>query len=143
MEREQVCELFKKYIQQEQNIRVLEKYIYEYSKNSQEYTSLVYSIMYTLQTTDKKKSETMRQIVEQLYSRQTRWNHDVYSPFKKRQEEEDNFRLSPFEIEEGVIECKCGSKRTISFQRQTRSADEGSTTFAQCVQCGSKWRHNN
>jgi hypothetical protein len=81
-----------------------------------------------------------------------RWIHDhqllfsslPYQPLKEQQEEEDTFQTTPFEVEEGVLECfKCHSKRTLSYQRQTRNADEGSTTFAQCAECGHRWRHNN
>ena len=48
--------------------------------------------------------------------------------------------LSPAEVEEGVLECKCGSKRTISFTLQTRSGDEGTSVWARCVECGNKWQ---
>ena len=35
---------------------------------------------------------------------------------------------------------KCGSTEVEWHQRQTRSADEGITTFCQCRQCGKRWR---
>ena len=53
--------------------------------------------------------------------------------------EQDNFLIKPLEIEEGVLECKCGSKRVFSYQKQCRGGDESSTTFAECVACKSKW----
>ena len=72
------------------------------------------------------------------------WDHPVFADFVEEQKMQDEFQSRPLEIEEGVLQCyRCGSKKTISFQKQTRSADEGSTTFAQCVQCGKRWRHNN
>ena len=53
--------------------------------------------------------------------------------------EQDNFLIKPLEIEEGVLECKCGSKRVFSYQKQCRGGDESSTTFAECVACKAKW----
>jgi DNA-directed RNA polymerase subunit M/transcription elongation factor TFIIS len=69
----------------------------------------------------------------------------MHGSFKTEQDlidEQDDFIENPFEIEEGVIECRCGSKRVFSFSKQTRSADEPMTTYAECVQCGSKWTYS-
>tara|TARA_B110000977_G_scaffold91494_1_gene121372 strand:+ start:107 stop:541 length:435 start_codon:yes stop_codon:yes gene_type:complete len=49
---------------------------------------------------------------------------------------------TPLEVEEGVITCRCGSKRVFSYQKQTRGCDESSTTFAQCAQCGQQWTYS-
>jgi hypothetical protein len=54
--------------------------------------------------------------------------------------EEDDFIENPFQVEEGVLECyKCGSKRTISYTKQTRSADEPASVIATCINCKNKW----
>ncbi len=71
------------------------------------------------------------------------WNHPMYSDIKSKLFEYDNFLIKPFEVTEGVIECfKCKSKRTFSYQKQTRSADEPFTTFCTCMQCGNKWQYS-
>lgn len=45
------------------------------------------------------------------------------------------------EVEEGVNECyRCGSKKTISQTVQTRSGDEGATTFVACINCKHRWK---
>lgn len=131
------------YIKQSKNVDILEKYISEYATDEQNYQSILYSIVYELQTKTEKTSDVIKRVMRRFYDKEIQWRSTTYTPFRIAEEEEDQFRITPFEIEEGVIECKCGSKRTISFQKQTRSADEGSTTFAQCVACGAKWRHNN
>lgn len=44
------------------------------------------------------------------------------------------------EVKEGVYTCKrCGSKKTIAREKQTRSADEPMTTKVTCQSCGLKW----
>ena len=35
---------------------------------------------------------------------------------------------------------KCGNNEAFYWQLQTRSADEASTTFYRCKQCGNTWR---
>eukprot|EP00612_Vaucheria_litorea_P002381 CAMPEP_0171457242 /NCGR_PEP_ID=MMETSP0945-20130129/3400_1 /TAXON_ID=109269 /ORGANISM="Vaucheria litorea, Strain CCMP2940" /LENGTH=327 /DNA_ID=CAMNT_0011982813 /DNA_START=35 /DNA_END=1015 /DNA_ORIENTATION=+ len=41
---------------------------------------------------------------------------------------------------DGLLECvRCKSKQTSYTQKQTRSADEPMTTFANCSNCGKKW----
>ena len=70
------------------------------------------------------------------------WNHSFYDNEKHAILEQDDFIEHPFEVEEGVLECRCGSKRVYSFSKQTRSADEPMTTYAECVECNSKWQYS-
>lgn len=43
--------------------------------------------------------------------------------------------------EPGFVKCtNCGSDRTVSISVQTRSGDEGTDTFNECMKCGNKWR---
>jgi DNA-directed RNA polymerase subunit M/transcription elongation factor TFIIS len=42
------------------------------------------------------------------------------------------------------VTCKiCKSDNVNVIQKQIRSADEGSTNFYTCIDCGNKWRRNN
>jgi DNA-directed RNA polymerase subunit M/transcription elongation factor TFIIS len=62
--------------------------------------------------------------------------HPDFSVVAKKMEETDLFMNKNFETEEGVNECsKCKSKRTISFTKQVRSADEGASVFITCIDC--------
>lgn len=71
------------------------------------------------------------------------WNHKNFQKYKKIQQEQDDYILNPFEVEEGVVQCpKCKSFKVFSVAVQTRSADEPTTTMAQCTQCKYKWSQN-
>ena len=67
------------------------------------------------------------------------FNADCFSEVRQSINEQHNFIENPFEVEEGVLECKCGSRKTISFSKQIRCGDEGTTVFAKCVTCGATW----
>lgn len=67
--------------------------------------------------------------------------HVNFESIKQCLEEEQNFIENPPIVEEGVIECgKCKSKRTFSFNKQTRSGDEAVTVFVRCADCGHQFR---
>jgi len=84
--------------------------------------------------------DTVRELVK---AGKTGWNHPTFDDIRFKREEQDNFIENPFEVEEGVLECgKCGSMRVFSFTKQTRSADEPMTTFAECIACGKKWTYS-
>ncbi|MDB4726512.1 transcription factor S, partial [bacterium] len=56
---------------------------------------------------------------------------------------ENKFLENPIDVEEGVLECpRCFKNKTLSYQKQTRSADEPMTTFAKCVSCGKEWTYS-
>jgi DNA-directed RNA polymerase subunit M/transcription elongation factor TFIIS len=66
-------------------------------------------------------------------------NTDFYN-YMLEENEQNNFLITPFQIEEGIAECnKCGSKKVFSYQKQSRSCDEPSSTYSQCVVCKNKW----
>ena len=67
--------------------------------------------------------------------------HSEFDTIRQEIEEEENFIMCPPVIDEGVIECRrCKSRRTFSFNKQTRSSDEAVTVFVRCVNCGHQFR---
>ena len=89
---------------------------------------------------DETKKEKMKKILENIKERKLCWDHPIFSKIKGKIEEHDQYLTNPFEVEEGVAECKkCGSKRAFSYQKQTRGSDEPMTTFYRCSKCDSTW----
>ena len=141
-------------LKNEQNIRVIEKYIHKKAvkKSNQEETEEtdpeeIYKVTYRricYQTVGGiLKGDKVQELLTNIKKEETGWNHPIYSDVKYRIEEHDEFIINPFEVEEGVTECnKCGSKRVFTYQKQCRASDESATTFAQCVQCKVKWTYS-
>jgi DNA-directed RNA polymerase subunit M/transcription elongation factor TFIIS len=71
------------------------------------------------------------------------YNTILFTEEKKKMEEYDDYLTCPFEVVSGVIICgNCGSDKTWSVQKQTRSADEPMTTFSKCTDCKHSWAYN-
>ena len=131
----------------EKNINTIEKYIYiksleEYKnnnlKNIQEiYNNNIYQIIGEI--INKKK---INNILTDVKKNKLNWKASFFNKYQIKIDEQDDFIENPFDIEEGVLECRCGSKRVFSYSKQVRSADEPTTTYAQCMACKSKWSYN-
>ena len=125
----------------EKNIAIFEKNAYKLSICSDmSYEELISQIVYDFLEL---KGVPNRPIVlnKRLKRLLIGWNHPSYDDERFYLDEQNNFIEKPFEVEEGVLECKCGSKKVFSFTKQTRSADEPMTTFAECFACGKKWTY--
>lgn len=122
----------------EKNLTILEKAIYNKTGDDETaYKDLVYEVV--CEITGGKK---LPAILEAIKSTKTGWNHPDFDDTRFRQQEQDDFIVNPFEVEEGVLKCgKCGHSRTFSYTKQTRSCDEGTTVFASCMTCKNKWIH--
>ena len=55
-------------------------------------------------------------------------------------EQETRSIMAPPTMMEGIYVCReCGSKKTNSWEKQTRSSDEPMTTFIRCTNCRRTW----
>jgi DNA-directed RNA polymerase subunit M/transcription elongation factor TFIIS len=125
----------------ETNIKIIEKYINKKAKESDEYEGMYKKILY--QTIgDIIKGDDLKSMLENIKNDLVGWKHPTFTDVKNRIEEHDDFIINPFEVEEGVTTCHCGSSRVFTYQRQTRSSDEPMTTFAQCVNCKATWTYS-
>jgi DNA-directed RNA polymerase subunit M/transcription elongation factor TFIIS len=83
----------------------------------------------------------LNDIKDNIKNKKIGWFHTFFDQYKLKQKEYDDFLINPPDVEEGVIEChKCGSKKTYSFSKQTRSADESTTVFVRCSQCNNTFK---
>ena len=85
---------------------------------------------------------TLQNISQNLKKGNVLWKHFSFKNIQNIMEEKNGFIEKPFEVVEGILECpKCKSKKSYSYQKQCRSGDESSSTFAQCMntKCNYKW----
>jgi DNA-directed RNA polymerase subunit M/transcription elongation factor TFIIS len=124
-----------------QKINTLEKHIYSKSKNSEDFEQVYKRILY--QTVGDLITEIdMKNLVINIKNEKNCWNHSTFSDIKNLIEENDDFIINPFEVEEGVTTCHCGSGRVFTYQKQCRGSDEPMTTFAKCVECKKQWSYS-
>lgn len=126
------------------NINIIEKYIHKISvENCGEqnvkdvYTRNIYQTI-----GDLLEGKTPVSVLNSIKKEQLGWKHGSFNNVIHKQEEQDDFIVNPFEIEEGVIECRCGSKRVFSYSKQCRGSDEPTSIFAECMACKAHWVDN-
>lgn len=74
-----------------------------------------------------------------LIAKKIGFAHPCFDAIQEKIAEEESFIETPFELTEGVVACgKCGNTKCYVFTKQTRSADESSTTFYFCSSCKNK-----
>jgi DNA-directed RNA polymerase subunit M/transcription elongation factor TFIIS len=128
--------ILSKILKNEKNIEILDKCIFHYSDNREEYLRISYEVVEMINQKVKLKI-----IINKIKTKQIGIFSDDFKDIKQKIDEEESFIIKPFEIEEGVLECgKCGSKKTYSYTKQTRSGDESTTVFAVCCNCNNKWK---
>ena len=132
-------DLLRRVVTKEQNINVIEKNIYELCDEDDKelYKKILYQVLY-----DIKQGVKLPDILKDLKEHKILWKHSSLDKYIKEEDEQDEFIINPFQVEEGIVECRCGSKRVYSYSKQTRSGDEGITSFHQCLKCKSKWSLN-
>lgn len=119
-----------------QNVKVFEMLIYQNS-SEEEYRNNILQLIY-----DIRDNKPLNELYEQILNKNIGWKHPNMKEFIFEEFENDNFIMKPFEVEEGIQQCSCGSKRVFSYQKQVRSADEPMSLFSTCCACGKKWSYS-
>ena len=128
--------VLKTVIQNENNVLKLENKIEKLSSNQDEYKMIIQEVV-----NHRRNGLGSKQIMSRLKNGVCLNNTEEYDEFRRKVKEHDEFLVKPVEVDEGVLECgKCGSKRTISYSKQTRSGDESTTVFALCYDCNNRWK---
>tara|TARA_Y100001970_G_C14124169_1_gene797991 strand:+ start:426 stop:830 length:405 start_codon:yes stop_codon:yes gene_type:complete len=129
---EKINNILINYIKSEKNRNIFIKHI----KLQDDIQNTLYEVVIDLS-----KKIDLKSILSKIKNNQYAWKHNNFLNIQNEIKEHDNFILCPFEVDEGVLECnKCGSKKTFSYSKQTRSGDESTTVFATCVICKSSWK---
>ena len=89
--------------------------------------------------------ELQKSIVLEIYNELNKnnvlFNSNEFSVQKFKEYKKIKYLTEPLQVCEGIHVCsKCKSKKTYSYQLQTRSSDEPMTNFVTCVECGNKWK---
>lgn len=126
-------EKFELFLENYKNVRLFSEVIFDGKESDEKTKRIAYQVIEDLNHTD--EDTILANLKAQKYS----WNHDSLKKYQDIEYEQDCFIIQPFEIIEGIVDCKCGSKRVYSFSKQTRSGDESITTFNECLVCKSKW----
>jgi DNA-directed RNA polymerase subunit M/transcription elongation factor TFIIS len=121
----------------EKNIGILDKNIFLKSTDEESYNRIIFQTI-----GDVINNVKLPDILKNIKKGSVGWVHPTFITSANQIAEQDDFIEHPFEVEEGVIECKCGSKRVFSYSKQVRSADEPMSTFAHCVKCNKKWTYS-
>jgi DNA-directed RNA polymerase subunit M/transcription elongation factor TFIIS len=118
----------------QKNIDILERNIFLKTTNLEGYQELCMHVI-----TKISEGSRINDVLVDIKAGTIGLQSDYFRDVRNALEEQHSFIENPFEVEEGVLECKCGSRKTISFAKQIRSGDEGTTVFAKCVECGRGW----
>jgi DNA-directed RNA polymerase subunit M/transcription elongation factor TFIIS len=149
MSRELVKKALALYLKSTTNIDIVEKNIYKISlikkgePNEGELDEKLYIKRVYQAIEDIKTSKNLKQVVSDIKELKVDWNNDFFKDIRNEQDEQDEFLVTPFHVEEGVVQCKkCKSFRVLSYQKQDRSSDEPMTTYCSCTNCSCQWKYS-
>jgi DNA-directed RNA polymerase subunit M/transcription elongation factor TFIIS len=139
-----MSQILDSFCKKKENVEVLKKYINNYVSFNQENENLneldvIYEVGFLL----KNEKESLKTTFDYLKTNKLFKNHPNFIDISKKLKEMDEFMDKPFEVTEGVNICnKCKSSRTLSYNRQTRSGDEGMTVYVFCIDCKYRYTMN-
>ena len=84
-------------------------------------------------------------ILDDIKDNNTGFDTHPYEVVRQKQKDECSFTAQGPKVEIGEFPCrnpKCKSKRCYWYQLQTRSLDEGATTFVTCIKCKTRYKFN-
>jgi DNA-directed RNA polymerase subunit M/transcription elongation factor TFIIS len=162
--REIGVEALKSVLKIENNINIIEKNLFvnvvnkcfNYNKKPETFSTEEYQLirdmyndsMYQI-INDIQEGIKLKDILNNIKNKNIFWDHHSFDQMLENIKEQNDFIENPFEIEEGVFQCKafdtktekmCGSKKVFSYAKQDRSCDEGTSVYCECINCGAKWR---
>ncbi len=129
-------EKFKNIIKEKQNRVNIFSYMKKHANNDRELYLKFYELYCEYQSFPNKDH-----LLQHIKKNNFLYDHDSFSNIRDIVLEEEQFIIQPPELSEGILECKfCKSKKTLSYEKQTRSSDEQSTIFVRCLDCKKSFR---
>ena len=130
------------------NVKVLYEHNLEENEFINNYIDISYQIftkINNLFSNKIKNKQSQHEIVVDIYNELCKnnvlFNSSDFSEQKFKEYKQFKYLTEPLQVCEGIHICsKCKSKKTYSYQLQTRSSDEPMTNFVTCVECGNKWK---
>ena len=125
----------------EQNIEE-DEFIQNYLNISYEIYNKLAIILNNVSTDMKEvQKNAIVSIYKELERNNVLFDANEFSGCKFKEYKQFKYLTEPLQVCEGIHTCsKCKSKKTYSYQLQTRSSDEPMTNFVTCVECGNKWK---
>ena len=102
------------------------------NKIKSESIDLIYEMAFEI----KENKKDLKEVFGYLKNSKLGLDHSDFLEVSKKIEETDTFMNKPFDVEEGSVDCKkCKSKRTMTYGKQLRGADESTSVITFCIEC--------
>lgn len=135
--------IIESFCKKKENSDILKKHISNYLNKDDMGEIDEMDIIYEVGFLINNEKENLKNTFDLLKSKRLFKNHPNFVDISKKIKEMDEFMDKPFEVTEGVNVCnKCKSSRTLSYNRQTRSGDEGMTVYVFCIDCKYRYTMN-
>jgi DNA-directed RNA polymerase subunit M/transcription elongation factor TFIIS len=132
--------------------KIIRKYLRKFfsKEESEKYEDDIYkscgSILYTSYAYEKigqlvQYKDDKKMIKKILKDNNIDWNSCIYDQQKKDNNKILDIMMTKPKASKGIYKCRnkeCDSDEFFIFQFQTRSGDEGMTTYRQCIKCGKR-----
>lgn len=124
-------EILSNILQNKNNVEIIENDIHKYYKHN--YIDTIYQVIGILMEYSVKFTHDL------IANKKLPWNFSFFQKEIENENIEMDFIESPFEKTESILKCVCGSSNVMTFSKQLRSSDEGTSVIAVCIDCKKRW----
>ena len=147
IDRQKIIDIFKNYIKDEETCINLEKIVYDNFHNENRYNKNIIQDIYYNKIYNIIRNKKVLNLINKNNNKINKITDiNIYHNWKKVKVESDlitnNILIQNNEMANGVFYCSKCKRDTKCFYTtaQTRSADEGLTSFITCGHCGHNWK---